>query len=239
MKFPLFAQLFIVSGMFVSTVFAADGGVITGKVTLEGKAPAEAAIKMDADPKCHAMHSTGVTTRHYIVDASGGLANVFVYVKDGLGAKKFSPKAESVLLDQAGCLYSPYVMGIQAGQTLVIQNSDDTSHNVHSISTKNPEFNFAQPAKGMRAEKKFSKPEVFVKFKCDVHPWMFAYVGVVDHPFFAVTGADGSYKISGLPDGEYTLAAIHPKAGPLPDQKVKVASAAEAKVDYKVTPKAK
>jgi hypothetical protein len=238
MKSSLYSVL-VTSGLFaVSMVFAADSGVIAGKVTLNGKAPNEVTVKMDADPKCHAVHTTPIATRHYVTDASGGLANVFVYVKEGLAGKKFPPKTESILLDQSGCLYQPYVLGIQAGQTLVIQNSDDTSHNVHSISTKNPEFNLAQPIKGMKTEKKFMKPEVFVKMKCDVHPWMFAYVGVVDHPFFAVTGADGSYKISGLPEGNYTLAAIHPKAGSLPDQKIKAAATGEAKADFTVTPKA-
>ncbi len=222
--------------LFVASAWA-DGSV-AGKVTLSGKAPAESPIKFDADPKCKAAHPTGANTRRYVTDANGGLADVFVYVKDGLAGKKFPPATQPVTLTQQGCLYSPYVLGIQVGQPLIIENEDDTLHNVHALTSpgKNQEFNVGQPIKGMKTEKMFTKPEVFVKFKCDIHPWMFAYVGVVEHPFFAVTGADGSYTIPNLPDGDYTLAAVHPKAG---EQtiKVKVSAGAPAKADFTFTPK--
>ncbi len=228
-------RLAALSLSFAASLFAADTGVISGKVTLNGAAPAEKPIDTNADKYCKAQHTTPISTRHYVVDANKGLANVFVYVKEGLAGKKFTPPAEAVVLDQHTCLYNPYVLGVQVGQTLVVQNSDDTLHNVHAMGTKNPEFNIGQPTKGKKDEKKFTKPEVFVKFKCDVHPWMFAYVGVVDSPFFAVSGADGSYKISGLPAGDYTLAAVHPKAG---EQTFKVkVGAAEVKQDISVTPK--
>lgn len=220
-----------------SSAFAADSGVISGKVTLDGKAPAETPIKFDADPKCKMAHPDGATTRHYVTDASGGLANVFVYVKDGLAGKKFPAPTTPVLLDQHGCLYDPYVIGLQVGQPLTIQNSDDTLHNVHALGKANAEFNVGQPVKGMKSDKTFTKPEVFVKFKCDVHPWMFAYVGVVDNPFFAVTAADGSFKIANLPDGEYTIAAVHPKIGTEQTLKVKVTGAAPGKADFKFAPK--
>jgi len=217
------------------SVHAADSGVISGKVTLNGAPPAEKSIDMGADKACKASHPEAVTTRHYVVDANKGLANVFVYVKDGLAGKKFTAPTTPVSLDQHGCLYNPYVVGLQVGQPLEVSNSDQTTHNVHAMGTKNPEFNLGQPP-SKKDQKIFTKPEVFVKFKCDVHPWMFAYVGVVDSPFFAVTGADGSYKLTGLPPGEYTVAAIHPKAG---EQtfKVKVA-AAEVKQDFALAPKA-
>jgi len=208
---------------------------VSGKATLNGKPPSETPIQLASDPSCKAMHASGVTTRHYVVDANGNLANVFVYVKDGLAGKKFSAPASPILLDQQGCLYQPYVLGIQTGQILVIQNSDATMHNVHALGKNNPEFNVGQPTKGVKMEKMFNKPEVFVRFKCDVHPWMFAYVGVMDHPFFAVTGADGSFKINDLPDGEYTLAALHPKAGEQ-TAKIKVAGGG-IKVDFAFTPK--
>lgn len=232
-----FLLIATVSLFYTSFAFTVSAGDIVGKITLNGKPPSEKEIKFDADPKCKAQHSTTATTQHYEVDANGGLANVFVYVKDGLGSKKFPPPTQSVVLEQSKCLYQPYVLGIQTGQTLVIENSDDTLHNVHALTApgKNPEFNIGQPMKGMKSEKKFTKPEVFVKFKCDVHPWMFAYMGVVDHPFFAVTGADGSYKINGLPDGEYTLAAVHPKAGEK-TMKVKVAGG-EIKANFVFSPK--
>jgi plastocyanin len=221
----------------ISSIFAADNGTISGKVILDGKAPAEKPIDFNADAKCKAAHSTAVTTRHYVVDASGGLANVFVYVKDGLAGKKFPASTTPVKLDQNGCLYDPYVLGVQVGQPLLVQNSDDTLHNVHALGKVNPEFNLAQPVKGKQDTKTFTKQEVFVKFKCDVHPWMFAFVGVVDNPFFAVTGADGSFKLTGLPDGEYTIAAIHPKIGTEQTMKVKVTGGAEGKADFKFAPK--
>jgi plastocyanin len=212
-------------------------GAVVGGVVLKGTPPSEFVVKMDADAKCGSLHPEPVRSRNYLMDSQGGLANVFVYIKAGVGTRKYPIRTEPILLDQKGCLYSPYVLGIQVGQTLVIQNSDDTSHNVHSISKKNPEFNLAQPSKGMKTEKKFDKAEVFVKMKCDVHPWMFAFVGVVDHPYYAVTATDGIYKIAGLPDGEYTMEAVHPKAGVLGTQKIKIESQQGVRADFAVTPK--
>ena len=236
LKFTLSILLFA-----ISSLFAADNGSIVGKVVLNGKAPAETPIKLDAIPECKALHATPLETRHYIVDANGGLANVFVYVKDGLGNKKFPVPTTSVVLDQQSCLYAPYVLGVQVGQTLEIKNSDSFMHNVHGggEDSKNKGFNIAQTNKtvGKGSEQKFAKPEVFFKFRCDVHRWMFAFVGVVDHPFFAVTGADGSFKISGLPDGDYTVMAKHPKEMEQ-TMKVKVAGGGEAKADFKFEPKA-
>ncbi len=231
----IFRSSVLVLLLFVSSSVAGTGG-ITGKATLSGTRPAEAPIKFDADPKCKTMHSAGVTTRHYVVDGSGNLANVFVYVKEGLGGKKFPAPSSAVILDQQACLYQPYVLGVQTGQTLTIQNSDDTSHNVHALGKNNPEFNVGQPVKGVKMDKQFSKPEVFVKLKCDIHPWMYAYVGVVEHPFFAVTGTDGSFKIAGIPDGDYTIAAMHPKTGEK-TAKVKIAGG-EVKTDFIFEPKA-
>jgi plastocyanin len=221
--------------LLAGSVFAQNGS-IAGKVTLNGKAPADKTMQTDADPKCKASHPSGVAIKNYVVDAANGLANVFVYVKDGLAGKKFPAPTTPLVLDQQGCMYNPMVLGIQTGQPLIIQNSDDTMHNVHALAKKNAEFNVGQPTKGQKSPHTFDKPEVFVKFKCDVHPWMSAYVGVVDHPFFAVSGADGSFKIAGLPDGEYTLVAVHPKAGESQPMKVKV-SGGEAKADFIFVPK--
>ena len=224
----LVASSFLIPAL---SVFAADTGSIVGKITLSGKAPEAKKRSADADPHCKAAHPGGVPIRNYIVAADGGMANVFVYVKDGLAGKKFPAPTTSVTLNQEGCLYNPMVLGIQVGQTLIIQNSDDTLHNVHSMSQKNREFNISQSQKGMTSKQQFAKPEVFVKFKCDVHDWMTSYAGVLDHPFFAVTKEDGSFTISGLPPGDYTIEAKHPKAG---EQTVKVKVAAgEVKADFK------
>jgi len=229
---------------------AADG-VITGKVMFKGTAPGEKSIDMAADANCKALHAAAPTTRHYVVNADGTLANVFVYVKSGPGVdgKKFDPPKEKVTLDQKGCLYQPYLMGIQVNQDLEVLNSDATLHNVHATPSINAEFNKGQPVQGMKFTHKFDKVETVppVRFKCDVHPWMFAYVAVVPHPYFAVTREDGSYKISGVPAGDYVVEAFHLKAGGggatavgdnkgfVQSQKVTV-GAGEAKADFTFEP---
>ena len=185
---------------------------ISGKVTLKGTPPPEKAITLDA--VCGKMQPDGIKTRFYVVGDGGALANVFVYIKEG--AKASEATGEGPVLDQVGCEYQPYVLGAQTGQKIKIRNSDAAMHNVHATpnpSSGNKEFNFAQPVKGQVNEKSFDKPEVLVRMKCDVHPWMFAYVGVVEHPFFAVTGKDGSFKLPNLPAGKYTIEAFHLKAG--------------------------
>ena len=192
----------------VGSLSAAD---ITGKITFKGTRPPEKTIDMASDPKCGALHSKPITTRHYVVDKDGGLANVFVYLKTGLEGKTFPVPAEAGLLDQIGCEYTPYVSGLMVGQKLKIKNSDPTLHNVHMMSKNNKEFNFAQPLKDQVNEKTFSNPEVMVKFKCDVHNWMFAYAGVLPHPFYAVSGKDGTFKIKDVPPGKYTIEAYHVK----------------------------
>jgi plastocyanin len=202
-------------------------GAIVGRVTFSGKAPPEKKQSADADPKCKAAHPSGITLQNYVVAGDGGLAGVLVYVKDGLGGQKFPPSSTPIVLDQLGCMYNPMVIGVQVGQPLIIQNSDDTMHNVNAKAKKNKPFNIGQPKKGDNSTQKFDKAEVFINFKCDVHPWMSAYVGVVDHPFFAVSGLDGNYKISGLPESELTLVAVHPKAGESKPVKVKAGGKAD------------
>ncbi len=187
------------------------GASLTGRVLLRGTPPPEKSVVLDA--MC-ARLTGGFTTRHYVVGADGGLANVFVYLKQG--APAVPATGSEVLLDQAACQYQPYVVGVQTGQTLTVRNSDALLHNVHVLPAHNRERNIGQPVKGMTTPMLFERPEVLVKFKCDVHPWMFAYVGVVDHPWFAVTDKAGNFTLpAGLPDGPYTLAAVHQKAGEL------------------------
>jgi hypothetical protein len=151
-------------------------GDITGQVTLTGKPPPEVVIDASADPACAQMHPTPFTTRHYVVGPNGGLGDVFIYIKSGLEGKKYPPPSTAPVLDQSGCFYQPYVVGLQVGQELKISNSDTTVHNVHAVPKINAPFNLVQPSQGSFTLRKFDKPEVFVKFKCDVHPWMFAYV---------------------------------------------------------------
>jgi plastocyanin len=190
----------------VTSLSAAE---ISGKVKLKGTPPPEIQIKMD--DACGKLQGAPPTTRHYIVGQDSGLGNVFVWIKEG--AKPTPPKGDGPVLDQTSCMYQPYIFGVQTGQKFKIKNSDDTLHNVHALPKSNTEFNFGQPVKGMVTEKSFDKQEVLVKFKCDVHPWMFAYAGVVDHPYWAITDKDGNFTIKDVPAGEYTVEALHLKAG--------------------------
>jgi plastocyanin len=142
-----------------------------------------------------------------------GLENVFVYIKDGLGNYFFEVPTTAVVLDQRGCRYVPHVLGLRVGQPLEILNSDATMHNIHAVPSVNREFNFSQHIQGMKAVKTFTAPEVMVRFKCDVHTWMTAYVGVLNHPYFAVTANGGQFDLKDVPAGTYTVEAWHEKFG--------------------------
>ena len=190
----------------------ATAGDISGVVSFDGVAPKNETIKMNADPVCVKENPTPQTQETYAVD-NGKLANVFVYVKDGLGNYSFDAPAGGVTIDQKGCRYHPHVFGIRVGQELTILNSDPTLHNIHALPKDNKEFNTGQPIQGMKTVQKFANKEVMVPFKCDVHGWMNAYVGVLDHPFFAVTDKDGKFSLKGLPPGTYTIEAWHEKGG--------------------------
>ena len=187
-------------------------GVIHGSIAFSGTAPAAEKVSMAADPVCQQQHTEAALSEAVVVNANGTLKNVFVYVKEG-ATGSYPPPSTPATLDQHGCWYTPHVLGVQVGQPLDILNSDATLHNVNAKPTANQPFNIAQPVKGMKTSKKFTKPEIMVSTKCNVHPWMQAYIGVVDHPFFAVSGADGSFEITGLPAGTYTLAAWHERYG--------------------------
>ena len=185
---------------------------VTGKIVFEGAVPAAEKFKMSADAYCAKQHPGEVKKEDVVVGPDKGLANVFVYVKSGISGTYPPPTAPAVI-DQHGCTYHPHVFGMVAGQSLDIVNSDDTLHNIHSLPEKNEAFNLGMPVKGMKYTKKFDKPEVMVRIKCDVHAWMSAWCGVLPHPFFAVTAADGTYTIKDLPAGTYTIEAWHEKFG--------------------------
>jgi plastocyanin len=188
----------------------ATAGAITGTVTLQGTPPRNPTINMSSDPYCM-KRGTAPTSVFAVSDS--GLENVFIYVKDGLGPMKFPVPSTPVVLDQKGCSYTPRVFGIQVGQSLDIVNSDETLHNVHAIPTANREFNRGQSLQGMKFTTTFTAPEVMLPFKCDVHKWMNAWVGVLEHPFYAVSGKAGAFSLSGLPPGTYTIEAWHEKLG--------------------------
>lgn len=193
-------------------VDSATAGVIAGTVLFEGKAPAPEHISTRSDPRCP-TEGGGPVTETIVAGANGTLQNVFVYVKDGLGNLKFPVPATAVVLDQKGCVYRPHVFGIQVGQPLEVLNSDATLHNIHAWPNANQEFNVGQALQGLRHTHVFSTREVMVPFKCDVHKWMNAYVGVLDHPFFSVTGNNGAFQLRGVPPGTYTIEAWHEKLG--------------------------
>jgi nitrous oxide reductase accessory protein NosL len=188
-------------------------GHVTGRIVLEGEAPKAEVIRMAADPVCMREVKGTQYTQYFLVGDDGGLQNVFVYVKDGLGNYVFDTPNEAVLLDQQGCRYIPHVFGVRVGQPLEILNSDPTLHNVHAQPKVNKEFNTGQPIQGMKHTVAFTHPEVMIPFKCDVHGWMNAYAGVVDHPYFAVSDNNGRFQIRTLPPGSYTIEAWHEKLG--------------------------
>lgn len=213
----------------------AIAGDVAGKVSFDGAAPKAARLNMNADPVCAKGHKAPVFSEEVVVNKNGTLKNVLVYVKEGLGGKKFDAPSSKVVFDQVGCQYTPHVLGIQTGQELMVKNSDPTLHNVHSLSKENPQFNVAQPKKGMTLTKKFDKTESF-KVKCEVHTWMNAWITVFNHPFYAVTSDDGSFSLKKLPAGDYTIEAWHEKYG-AQTMKVKVAASGEAKADFKYAAK--
>lgn len=184
---------------------------ITGLVSFDGEAPARTPVRMK--PECMDQHDSDPLSEDAIVN-EGALQNVFVYVSAGLpDGYSYAEPAGAVTLDQVGCMYAPRVMGMQAGQTLRIENSDPFQHNVHPFPEKNRSFNESTPNEGDYLEKTFLVPEVMVSVKCDVHAWMQAYIGVLDHPYFATSGADGSFSITGLPAGTYTVMTWHEQFG--------------------------
>src|SRR5262245_26216938 len=195
-----------------SPVDAATAATVTGKVTFAGTPPVPQPVKLSSDPYCEKANP-GLKTETGVVASDGSLGNVFVYVKDGLGNRTFPTPSNPVVLDQKGCHYTPHVMGIQIGQPLQIINSDDTLHNVHGLAKTNKEFNQGQPIQGMKMTHTFSTKEVMIPFKCDVHGWMNAWIGVLDHPYYAVTSTDGTFSLKGLPPGTYTIEAWHEKLG--------------------------
>jgi plastocyanin len=210
----------------------ATAGDVKGAITLDGTAPKNEPIKMNADPVCVKENSTPQFQETYEVGSDGkSLANVFVYVKDGLGNYSFDPPSGTAQIDQKSCRYHPHVFGMRVGQSLEIVNSDPTLHNIHAQPKANQDFNTGQPIQGMKTTHTFTAKEVMVPFKCDVHGWMNAYVGVLDHPYFAVSDKDGKFELKGLPPGTYTIEAWHEKMGTM-TQSVTIAAKDSKEVNF-------
>jgi hypothetical protein len=191
----------------------ATGGTISGKVLFQGAAPAMPTIDMSSNPQCERQHPTPVKAEIVVVNPNGTLKYVFVWIKSGLAPAHWPPPAEGARLDQHGCIYQPHVLGIMKDQRLEITNSDPVNHNVHAESQINPAWNESQPPRAEHKFKEFSSEEVLFPVTCSVHPWMRSYVGVSPHPFFAVTGDDGTFRLEGVPPGNYTVEAVHETYG--------------------------
>jgi len=190
------------------------GATVTGKVKFTGTKPVMPKIDMSEEPKCKAKYTTAPPTEEtVVVNQNGTLANVFVYLKSGLPASaKYPTPAPPVEIDQDGCHYRPHVLGVMVGQTLAIKNSDGILHNIKAKGLKNRPFNISQPTT-MTSNRTFTAPEVMVPLECNVHGWMQAWLGVLPHPFYGVSGGDGSFSIKRLPPGTYTIEAWHEKYG--------------------------
>ncbi|MFQ5479434.1 MAG: hypothetical protein ACE5E4_12565 [Candidatus Binatia bacterium] len=216
---------------------AAEGerAKVSGRIGFVGERPATPEINMRADPYCVTAAKGAKTRDSVVVAEDGALRDVFVYVSSGLEGYSFDTPEQPVVLNQQACSYTPKVLGVQVGQPFELSNGDATLHNVHSLPRNSRGFNLGMPRRGMTITRSFAKPEVLVRIKCDVHPWMESFVGVVEHPFFAVSQADGSFAIEGLPPGDYTLTAVHPKLGRL-SAAVELEAGASKTVDFSFRP---
>ena len=187
----------------------ATAGEVTGTVKLDGAAPKMKTISIAAEPSCAAARTTPLTSEAVVTGDGGALANVVIYVKSGAEGYSFPAPSAPVKFEQSGCQYHPHVIGLQVGQTVEVINSDKTTHNIHPIPSANREWNESQPPGAAPLDKSFARDEVAIPVKCNVHPWMKAYMAVLPNPFFQVTDKDGKFDLKGLPPGTYTIVAWH------------------------------
>ena len=214
-------------------VDAATAGNIAGSVVFEGTAPSMDAIDMSSESVCAAKHASTPMIEEVVVNGNGTLANVFVYVKEGLENLQF-PTPGAVLLDQNGCVYLPHVLGVMAGQDITIKNSDGLLHNINASPAEQRGFNTSQPV-AMETTRAFGTAEVMVPLRCDVHGWMNAYIGVLDHPYHSVSNGSGAFSLSTLPPGDYVIEAWHERYG-TQTQNVTVTTGQTAEVTFTFSP---
>jgi plastocyanin len=186
--------------------------IVKGAVLFQGTPPKPRLISMAADPSCAKQHPGPVYAQDVVADSKGDLQNVIVFIADGLGDRTFDAPAQPALFDQKGCEYAPHVLALRANQPLEIVNDDPTSHNIHPLPQNNREWNKAE-IPGTKVEETFAREEIAIPVKCNIHPWMRGYVAVFKHPYYAVTGKDGSFDLPNLPPGTYTIEAWHETLG--------------------------
>jgi len=203
---------------------------LTGVVKFNGTAPKPARIDMSADPTCAKAHPTPAATEDIVVGDDGGLANVVIYVSDGLTSHTFQPPQQPAVFEQKGCQYKPHVLAMQANQKLDVVNSDETTHNIHPNPNNNREWNMTQPH-GMPLEQTFTREEIAIPVKCNIHPWMRGYIAVFKHPYFVVSDKNGSFSLKDLPPGTYTITAWQEKLGTL-NQKITVGAGESKTLDF-------
>lgn len=189
------------------SVDSATAGEVNGKVRFIGKRPEHKIVNMDEDPQCQQLHHAPVFDDAVAVNRNGTLANVFIYVKKGLEGKTFKPPSTPAVMDQKGCWFVPRILGIATGQMLEVTNSDPVTHNIHPRAQINREWNHSQAQGAPPLERQFTQREIMIRVKCNIHHWMHAWIGVVDNPYFAVTGTDGTFALKNLPPGKYTIEA--------------------------------
>jgi plastocyanin len=220
---------FQLSGQVTTNSAGATAG-LTGTIKFEGTPPKPSHLDMSADPFCAKAHPTPVTTEEIVVGATGGLANVVVYVSDGLAGRTFQPPEQPAVFEQKGCQYKPHVLALQANQKLDVVNDDETTHNIHPSPNNNREWNMTQPH-GVPLEQTFAREEIAIPVKCNIHPWMRGYIAVFKHPYFAVSDKNGNFDLKDLPPGNYTITAWQEKMGTL-SQKITVAAGETKTLDF-------
>jgi len=209
----------------------ATAGSVTGKILFTGKKPAKKKIDLSEDPQCVKLHPAGLYDESVVVNPDGTLSNVFVYIKQGLEGKTFAIPAEAVTIDQSGCAFRPRVLGIQTGQTLNVTNSDPVTHNIHPLAQVNRAWNQSQEPDSEPLKRRFKEREVMIRVKCNIHSWMRAWIGAVEHPYFAVTGKDGKFELKNVPPGDYTIEVWHEQYG-TQEQKVTVKPSAREELAF-------
>jgi plastocyanin len=209
----------------------ASAGTVSGKIRFTGKKSAPKLIDMGEDPACVEAHHGKAHDESLLVDSKGQLANAFIYIKTGLEGKNFETPQAPVVIDQSGCWFRPRILGIQTNQTLQVVNSDPVTHNIHPMAEVNREWNHSQGPGDAPINRRFTKSEIMIKVKCNIHSWMHAFIGVLDHPYFAVSKEDGSFEIRNLPSGTYTIAVWQENLG-TQDQQITVTPHANSEANF-------